>query len=50
MLQIEDRAWVAQALEFWTTRKPDRHTSRRLIDWNVGQLTAAMKRLDAPKP
>jgi hypothetical protein len=49
MLQIEDRAWVEQALSFWTSRKPDRHTTRRIIDWNVEQLTAALKRLDAPK-
>jgi hypothetical protein len=49
MLQIEDRAWVEQALSFWTSRKPDRHTTRRIIDWNVEQLTAALKRLDAPR-
>jgi hypothetical protein len=49
MLQIEDRAWVEQALKFWTSRKPDRHTSRRIIKWNVEELTAALKRLNAPK-
>ncbi len=49
MMQIEDRAWVEQALEFWTSRKPDRHTTRRIIKWNVEQLTAALKRLDEPK-
>jgi len=49
MLQIQDRAWVEQALSFWTNRKPDRHTSRRIIAWNVEQLTAAMKRINAPK-
>jgi hypothetical protein len=45
MTNSQNREWVESALRFWINRKPDRHASRKLIAWNVGQLTKMLERL-----
>jgi len=45
MTNFENREWVEGALRFWTNLKPNRRVSRKLIDWNVEMLTAALRRL-----
>jgi hypothetical protein len=43
--QISDRKWVVNALSFWKNAQPNKFANRKLINWNIEQLTKALNRL-----
>lgn len=45
MTNSQNHEWVENALRYWSNRKPDRRVSRKLITWNIKQLTAMLNRL-----
>jgi hypothetical protein len=42
---ISDKAWVRNALKFWSTVKPSKFATPRIIKWNVKVLTEVLETL-----
>ena len=43
---LSDRKWVVNALTFWQGAKPNKFANRKLINWNIEQLTKVLNQHD----